>query len=231
MKFEYPTVKGTMIKRYKRFLADIKLEDQSIITAHVPNTGSMTGCWEPNWPCLLSLVDNPKRKLKYTLEMTHNGKSWIGVNTARTNKIVLEALKMNHISELKNYQDILSEVKYGESRLDFCLSSGNKKTFIEVKNVTLLKDGQYQFPDAVTTRGQKHLLELTKIAKQKNHFAVMLYLVQRQDGKTFAPAKDIDPMYGELLKKASLNKVKILAYDCKMDTLGITLNNKVKVIL
>lgn len=231
MKLEAPYHQGKILNRYKRFFADIQLDSGEEIVAHVPNTGSMKGCWESGWKCIVTGNDNPKRKLKYTLELTHNGETWIGVNTNRTNKLVFEALQNEQIPELKNLGDIKKEVTIGDSRIDFCLETGTHKTFIEVKNVTLVDGERYLFPDSVSTRGQKHLLELTKIAKDKNMSAYMLYIVQREDAKSFSPAIDIDPEYARLLKEAHKKGVKILAYQCKLSRTEITVAKKIKVVL
>lgn len=229
MKLDAPYHIGTILRRYKRFFADIKLESGEEIIAHVPNTGRMTSCLEPGWKCLVTQNDDPKRKLKYTLELTHNGSTWIGVNTNRTNKIVYEALTKGSIPEFKNTGIIKKEVTIGDSRIDFCLEEANKKIFIEVKNVTLKEDNNYLFPDAVSTRGQKHLRELINIAQMKNHQAYMLYLIQREDANIFSAAKDVDPEYAKLLKEAQKNGVKILAYQCKISPSELSVDKKVKV--
>lgn len=218
MKWENPLTEAILLKRYKRFLADIKLGDE-FITVHVPNTGSMTSCWEPNWKCAVSRSSNPTRKMPYTLELTHNGESWIGVNTANANKLVHLWLKNGLLPECLGYQTITPEKKIGESRIDFYLE--NHPTlpplYIEVKNVTLKLDGVAQFPDAVSERGQKHLRELMKLKKEGSR-AAMLYVVQREDVKSMRPAHEIDPAYGRLLEEAHASGVEILVYQCKMDT-------------
>lgn len=223
-------VKGKILKRYKRFLADIELLNGEVIVAHTANTGSMKTCWGPGWDALVSYHDDPKRKLKYSLQMTHNGESWIGINTSLPNKLAIEAIKNGVIKELKDYSDIRPEVKIGKSRIDILLSntSNNKKCYVEVKNVTL-KEGENicSFPDAVSTRGQKHLQELIDL-QDENTEAAMLYIVQREDVKKFKPANDIDPEYAELLKKAHDQGVKVLVYQCKLSPKEIKIHKAIK---
>lgn len=218
MKFETKLIKAKILKRYKRFLSDIELEDGEIVCAHVPNTGSMKTCWDENWDVYLSESNNPKRKLKYTLEMTDNGDSLISVNTSRTNKLAFEALSNGIIQEFQDYEEIKPEVKAYDSRFDFFLS-GNKNqpdAYIEVKNVTLLgEDKLALFPDSVSTRGQKHLRDLIKV-KEDGHRAAMLYVVNREDVNRFEPAKHIDPDYAALVDEAKDRGVEILIYQCKL---------------
>lgn len=233
MKFQYPTKSGIIHKRYKRFLSDIELDDGELINAHVPNTGSMKTCWEPDWKVLVTHNNDPKRKLKYTLEMTHNGDSWICVNTGMTNKLVKEALENNVISELLGYENIKPEKKVLDSRIDFFLSENSEKEdcYVEVKNVTLKGEGKLAlFPDSVSTRGQKHLKDLIQL-KKDGFRSVMLYVVNRQDVSEFSPAADIDPTYASLLKEASENGVEILAYQCELSESEIILKHKLKVTL
>ena len=228
MNFERPLITGKIIKRYKRFLSDIQLDNGEIIVAHVPNTGSMKTCWEPGWKVYLSQSDNPKRKLKYTLELIHNGDSFIALNTTATNKIVKEALEKKLIPELSGHDHIKPEVKILESRLDFMLtdSASGDKTYVEVKNVTLRgKNKAALFPDAVTTRGQKHLSDLISI-KKLGHRAVMLYLVNRQDVDHFLPAYDIDPVYASLLKDAHDKGMEVLVYQTAISPSEIIVDKK-----
>ncbi len=222
MKFSPPLIGGELIRRYKRFLADVRLPDGQEITAHCPNPGAMTGCAEPGWSVGLSHSADPKRKLPYTLEMVHNGQTWIGVNTHRANQIVAEALAQGQISELADYQRIQAEVRYGEkSRIDFLLSElqGNTRAqpaYVEVKSVTLRLGNRCAFPDSVTTRGRKHLEELTAM-KAAGARAVMLFVVQRGDGEIFCPAAEIDPAYAQALKQASEQGVEVLVYRANLD--------------
>lgn len=226
MQFKSPLIEATIRKRYKRFLADIELKSGQTICAHVPNTGSMKSCWEPGQKAYITHTDDPKRKLKYTLELTHNGESFIALNTSATNKIVKEALEQKVIPELIDYTSIRPEQKILDSRIDFLLLKHSTKTYVEVKNVTLKGENQIAlFPDAVTTRGQKHLKDLIKI-KQLGHRAVMLYLINRQDVTHFAPAREIDPVYADLLKKAHCLGVEVLPYQTKITTDSITIDKK-----
>lgn len=217
MKFEKQTSLGIIHKRYKRFLSDIELECGEMINAHVPNTGSMKECWAPKWKALVTHADDPKRKLQYTLEMTHNGETWICVNTGMTNKLVKEALENEVVKELTGYQVIRPEMKYKASRIDFHLSGheSHPECYVEVKNVTLVEDGKALFPDSVSTRGQKHLKDLMEI-KAQGLRACMLYVVNRADAKSFGPAADIDPEYARLLAQAKKAGVEVLVYQCEL---------------
>lgn len=216
MKWETPLTEAVLLKRYKRFLADVRVGEDTF-TAHVPNTGSMTACWEPNWKCALSKSNSPSRKMPHTLELTHNGETWIGVNTANANKLTALWLKNNLIPELSGYEVITPEKKIGDSRIDFFLEGHESlpPAYVEVKSVTLKLDGLAQFPDAVSERGQKHLRELMDL-KKKGFRAVMLYVVQREDVDRMRPAASIDRKYSELLSEASAVGVEILVYQCKM---------------
>ena len=228
MNFENKLISGLFIKRYKRFFVDVKI-GKKVVTAHCPNTGSMYGLLRKDNKVWLSKSDNPNRKLKYTLEIIEDNKSKVGVNTHSTNKIVHYALQNNLIKKFKNLKKINSEVKFGSNtRFDFLVREKNNEAFIEVKNVTLSrKKGLAEFPDSVTTRGLKHINELIK-ANKKKYKIYILYLVQRDDCKTFTIANDIDPNYAIAFRKAVKNKLKILCYDCKFSPKGIKLNNKIK---
>lgn len=218
MEWNPPFATATLIKRYKRFLADVE-KGGEILTVHCPNTGPMTGCAEPGWTVALSHSDNPRRKLPWTLEMTYNDHSWIGVNTHQANRLAEEALREGWIPELQDYTTLQREVRYGheKSRIDFLLQGPEREDcYVEVKSVTLLENGVHLFPDTVTTRGQKHLRELSALA-QEGKRAVMLYLIQREDGgKTFQPARHYDPDYAHLLHAAQNAGVEILAYQCQV---------------
>ena len=228
MNFKEPLISGVFIKRYKRFFVDIKIGNKTVV-AHCPNTGSMMGLLKEGNQVWLSKSDNPMRKLKYTLQIIEDENSKIGVNTHLTNKIVLYALNNKKIESFKNIKYIKQEVNFGKNtRFDFMVSDEKKKSFIEVKNVTLSrKKSVAEFPDAVTSRGLKHIKELIK-AKQKGYEIYMLYLIQRDDCDRFELAKDIDPKYCELLVKAYKKKLNILCYDCKFSSKGIKLNRKIK---
>mgnify|MGYP001426605548 CR=1 FL=1 len=230
MKFKNKLISGRFKKRYKRFFVDVKINSQ-VITAHCPNTGSMFGLLKESNKVWLSKSNNPNRKLKYTLEIIEDNKSKVGVNTHLTNKIVLHALQNNLIKDFNGVLEIKPEVKFGpNTRFDFLLKDKKTKTFLEVKNVTLSRKKDIaEFPDAVTTRGLKHITELLKASK-KGYKIFILYLIQRDDCKSFRIAKDIDPDYANALVKAVKKKLNILCYDCKFSSKGIKLNNKIKLI-
>ena len=204
MKFKKKLIQGEFLKRYKRFFADVKLDDQ-IVVAHVPNTGSMKSVNNPGQACLLSLAENPDRKLKYTLEAIQCplSQAWVGVNTSWPNKLVRLAFENGEIKDWKKYSEIQSEVKINkETRLDILLTDarGNKK-YIEIKNVSLRVGPAALFPDSVTERGQKHLRELMALVDE-GHQAEIVYFIQRNDCAHFSPADEIDPEYGRLLRAA-----------------------------
>ena len=229
MNFKSKLISGEFIKRYKRFFVDVKI-DKNIVTAHCPNTGSMMGLLNKGNRVWLSKSDDKKRKLKYTLEIIEEKSKKIGVNTHFTNKIVLDALNNRLIKDFKNLDNLQQEVKFGENtRFDFLVSINKKKLFIEVKNVTLSRNsGLAEFPDAVTSRGLKHIRELLN-AKKKGYEIYLLFVIQRDDCEKFQIAKDIDPKYYELLVKAVKKKLHLLCYDCKFSPKGIKLNNKINI--
>ena len=231
MNFNKKLISGEFIKRYKRFFVDVRIGDLTV-TAHCPNTGSMMGLLKRGNKVWLSKADNPKRKLKYTLQVIEDHNSKVGINTHLTNKIVLDALKKKNIKIFKNLIEIQQEVKFNDNtRFDFLLIEKTKKTFIEVKNVTLSrKKGLAEFPDAITSRGLKHIKELLN-ARRKGYETYLLYLIQRDDCNKFKLARDIDPEYSKLLKKAVKKKLKILCYDCKFSSKGIKLNRKIQVLI
>jgi sugar fermentation stimulation protein A len=230
MKFKTPLISGFFIKRYKRFLADIIVEEK-IVVAHTANTGSMKNCLGENWPVLLSFHDSPTRKLAYSFEMIFNGKSWIGINTSQTNRLAIEAIRNGTIKELQGYCDLKPEVKTGLSRIDILLSnSPDDHCYVEVKNVTLINDDdQCLFPDAVSERGQKHLRELL-LLKEKGHRAVMLFIVQREDCSFFKIDNSIDQIYCDLLKEVIAKGVEILVYQCKLTPEEIVVHKKLEII-
>ena len=227
MKFKERLLQGTLIKRYKRFFVDIKYKNK-IITGHCPNTGSMMGLLNKGNKIWFSRSDNLSRKLKYTLEIIEVGKKMIGINTLLTNKIVFEALSQKKIKNFAKFNNIKPEVKFSDkTRFDFLISDNKEKCFLEVKNVTLSrKDKIAEFPDAITSRGTKHLKELI-IAKQRGFESYILYLIQREDCKSFRIAKDIDEEYKIAFDKALKKGVKIICYDCKISTEEIKLNNRI----
>jgi sugar fermentation stimulation protein A len=201
-----PLTNGRILKRYKRFLADIELPNGEVVTAHCPNTGSMLGCWQPGAPVQISHSDNPKRKLAWTLERVDMGRGWVGVHTGRTNPVIEEALRAGRINTLSGYRCIRREVKYqpsaGENaRFDFYLTEGDAPdAWVEVKNVTLWQGGNLCFPDAVTLRGRKHLELLAELSGQ-GYRGVMIYALNRPEGECFKPADEIDPVYAETLRR------------------------------
>ena len=225
MQFPSPLIHGILIKRYKRFLADIQLLDGNVITAHCPNTGTMLTCSTPGSAVCLSTSDNPKRKYRYTLEMIEDGTTWVGVNTARANGLVTEAIFKGQIAEFKNVDRIVAEIKTSShTRLDLQVVQRTQSTFVEVKNCSLAIDGCAMFPDAVTTRGTKHLQELTRLASEGPGSAIF-FLVQRIDADRFSPAFHIDPVYGQALQQANAAGVKILVYQASVSPEGIEVVN------
>ena len=227
MKFKEKLLQGTLIKRYKRFFADIKYQKKTI-TAHCPNSGSMMGLLHTGNTVYFSASSNPKRKLKYTLEIVEIDKKLVGINTHLTNKIVLEALNQKKIRNLDKFYNIKTEAKFSDkTRFDFLISNDQEKCFLEVKNVTLVRNDKIaEFPDAVTSRGTKHLKELIT-AKKKGYESCLLYLIQREDCKTFKIANDIDQEYKIAFNMAIKNGVRILCYDCKLSNEEIILNNQI----
>lgn len=222
---------ATLLRRYKRFLADVRLENGQELTIHCPNSGSMRSCSEPGSQICYSTSDNPKRKYPHTLEMVYNGVTWIGVNTSRTNAIVAEALESGRVEELRKFDRLSKEVKTSEgSRLDMMLEYGEKKTFIEVKNCSLVEDGCALFPDAVTSRGTKHLLELARLVSA-GHAGVIFFLVQRFDGDRFSPAAAIDPLYARTLSEVVQGGVNILVYQAQVTPESIEVVRRLPVIL
>ena len=226
MQFE-KLIKGKLIKRYKRFLADIILENKEIITAHVPNSGAMTSCIEENCDVWLTFHDNPKRKLKYTLELTRINENLICTNTGVANKIAIEAIKNGTIKELQNYSSLKPEQKYGQnSRIDILLENENEKCYVEVKSVSLKIDDYLAFPDAVTSRGTKHLNELYEMTLQ-GHRAVMLYIIQRTDNLPFRLACEIDKKYCEVFNEVTKKGVEVLVYQSTIDYKNIDIDKKI----
>ena len=230
MKFTKSLIKGKLIKRYKRFFVDINI-GKEIITAHCPNTGSMMGLLDNGNEVFVSKSDNPKRKLKYTLEIIKVKKNLVGVNTHFANKIAFHGLSKNLVSEIKNNDTIKPEVFFNkETRFDFFIERNKNKIFVEVKNVTLFRENKIaEFPDAVTSRGSKHLKTLIEATK-KGYKTYLLFLIQIQGIDHFRIAKDIDKDYYDnylLAKKAGVN---FLAYRCKINSKEIKIEKKIKII-
>ena len=219
---------GTLIKRYKRFLADVQLETGETVTAHCPNTGSMAGCCEPGRKVFLSSHDNPKRKYKYTWELIAMPTSLVGVNTLVPNRLVCKSIEQQLIPEVSQYRNVKREVKTGaHSRIDLMLTgSSGKRCYVEIKNCTLVREGVAQFPDAVTARGLRHIIELENLVNA-GHRCIMFYFIQRMDARVFRPADHIDPEYGRRLRQAVEKGIEILAYDVRINLQEIELNGNI----
>ena len=228
MIFKKPLIHGTLIRRYKRFLTDIKLDNGDIVIAHSTNSGSMKTCLEEGAEVYLTHVDDPKRKTQFTWEMIKINGNWIGINTSWPNLLAYEAIKNNEIEKLSGYTLVKREVKFEDSRFDVYCENDIEKCFVEVKNVTLKENDYALFPDSVTTRGQKHLTTLVK-AKKSGYRAVMLYVIQRSDVSIFAPARSIDPVYARLLKTAIDNGVEVIAIQAEVTTESIILKTELPV--
>ncbi len=235
MIFPSDLIKGTLIKRYKRFMADVELGDGTMVTAHCANSGSMLSVNQPGAEVWISRASNPDRKLKFTWELIRIGDTLVGINTALPNKLVSRAIENGTISELSGYAHLRNEVKYGlNSRIDILLEDDEKPScYVEVKNVTLRRDltpgAPVEFPDSVTSRGTKHLAELSQMVAD-GHRAVMVYLVQREDAETFTIARDIDPVYGKALDNAIKSGVEVLCYTCKLSPFDIDVSHQITVI-
>ena len=233
MKISPAFEEATFIKRYKRFFADIELLDGSELTIHCANTGSMKNCLSPGQPCWYSRSDNPKRKLPGTLEIiTTTGGRLAGVNTARPNKLVVEAIENGVISELQGYDNLRTEVRYGaeNSRIDILLEQGEAQCFVEVKSVTLEAEGRgARFPDAVTTRGAKHLRELMHVVEQGQR-GVLVFCVQLTDIDEVTAAEEVDPAYTQTLAEAIAAGVEVLVYGCRLCPDEIVIDRKLAFI-
>lgn len=230
MKLPSPLIEGRLLKRYKRFMADVELPGGEVVTAHTPNTGSMLQCAVPGHRVLLSQSDDPKRKLKFTLELIEVNGCWVDTNTQRANRVVEEGLRTGRIEGLAGYE-VFPESRYGDSRIDFLLRKGDEKVLVEVKNVTLTDGGTTAlFPDAVTLRGQKHLRELSSAVRQ-GYRAIILFLVQRGEATAFAPADAIDPAYGRLLREVCAAGVEPLACRTRVSRVETTIDSLLPVLL
>jgi sugar fermentation stimulation protein A len=234
MEFQTPLIEGVLIKRYKRFLADIQLSNNDIVTAHTPNTGAMLGCSTPGFKTWLKDTENPKRKYPYSWELVQTDSGiTVGINTLLANKLVLEGMQRGIISDTHKYTNIRSEVAYKDrsSRIDFQLQSPElPDCFLEVKNVTLVNDNAAYFPDAVSLRGLKHLRVLIDNVKNGNR-SIMLYCIQRNDAKTFSPARHIHPEYADSLGEAIDSGVEALAYQCNVSPTNIDITTSVPIAL
>lgn len=234
MKFSRPLVRGTLVKRYKRFLADVELEDGSVVTAHCANTGSMLGLKEPGITVYLSANDNPRARLAWRWEAVGLADGTIvGINTGHPNRLVEEAVRAGTIGELSGYAEIRREVKYGRnSRIDLLLSgNGRPACYVEVKNVHMSRrPALAEFPDSVTSRGAKHLDEMADMVEQ-GHRAVMVYLVQRADCQRFSLAGDIDPAYAQGFARARERGVEAIAYACRLSEEEIVVERPLELAL
>lgn len=230
MKFQTKLIRGKLIKRYKRFLSDVELENGEIVIAHCTNSGAMTSCIEEGAPVYLSPAADPKRKTKYTWEMIFINNGWVGINTMVPNKLAYDAIVDGSIDKLKGYSIVKREVTFEDSRFDIYCENADEKCFVEVKNVTMKVGDSALFPDAVTTRGRKHLETLISVKKQGMR-AVMLYVIQRMDVYDFGPATNIDPEYAISLKKAIDNGVEIIAVQAKVSPEGITIDKELPVLI
>jgi len=220
MELPTPLIEGTLVRRYKRFLADIRLSDGEVVTVHCPNTGAMLGCMDPGSRVWLSRADNLKRKYPLTWELVEiNGRVLVGIHTGRANGLAREAIQNGSVSQLQGYQRVRSEIRYGSerSRVDLLLDAGDgsNQCYVEIKSVTAAEGPVALFPDAVTSRGAKHLRELAAMADQ-GHRAVIFFCVQRSDVKEVRPADAIDPAYGEALREAIRRKVEAIAYQAEV---------------
>jgi len=226
-----PLIAGRLIKRYKRFLADVLLEDGSVVTVHCPNSGSMKGCAAPDSAVYLSRSATVGRKYPLTWELVQADGFWAGINTGLPNRLTREAIEDGTVSELQGYDTIRPEVPYGEhSRIDLLLEGPSGRCFVEVKNVTLVENGRALFPDSVTTRGQKHLQELMRVVREGDR-GVIFFTVQRGDGDAVSPADLIDPEYGRLLRMAMANGVEALAYRADVTPDEIRLTERLPVLI
>lgn len=233
MRFNQALIQGTLIKRYKRFLADVELDDGSIVTAHTPNTGSMLGCCEPGSRVWLSNSDNPKRKYALSWELVEVAPGvLVGINTGLPNKLVREGIQDGTVKELQGYDAIRQEIRYGaeNSRIDLLLEGGGKPDcYVEIKNVTLAQEGIGYFPDAVSERGSKHLRELAEVAAGGKR-AVICFCVQRKDVFEVRPADSIDGIYGATLRQAIDAGVQAIAWRAYVSVDEIRIDTKLPVV-
>ncbi|MGN6670802.1 MAG: DNA/RNA nuclease SfsA [Candidatus Nucleicultricaceae bacterium] len=231
MKFSVPPLHGKLLKRYKRFLADVQLDSGALITAHCPNSGAMLGVSEPGSSVYVTPhPDDGKRKLLYTLECVNSDGVWVGINTFRPNMLVEEAIHNGTIQELLGYSTLKREVRYGlNSRIDLLLSDPSKPDcYVEIKNAQLKREEFVQFPDSVTERGAKHLNALSDMVNAGAR-AVVVYVAQREDVNQFSVAADIDPTYGRYEQDARNTGVEFLCYGCRVTAEEIVINRSIKV--
>jgi len=226
MRFPSRLIRGTLIQRYQRFLADVRLANGAVVTAHCTNTGSMMGCKEPGSVVYISRCDKQGRRLLYTWEIIRVGSTWVGINTMHPNRLVAEAVARNEIPELQGYESIRREVLTRRgTRLDLCLEGSIGSCFVEVKNVTLAVGGTAAFPDAVSERGTRHLQELIRL-RRRGHRAALVFVIQRNDCRCFRPADEIDREYGRWLRKAVEVGVEAFPYAADVTPQEIALNQR-----
>ena len=231
MRFPSRLIRGTLVQRYQRFLADVRLPSGEIVTAHCTNTGSMIGCKEPGSVVYISRSDKKGRRLLYTWEIVEVGRTWVGINTMHPNRLVAEAIASGAIPELQGYDNVRREVVTRQgTRLDLCLEGSNGSCFVEVKNVTLAVDGAAAFPDAVSERGRKHLKELMWL-RRKGHRGAVVFVIQRTDCRIFRPADEIDSEYGRWLRRAVKAGVEILPYVATVTPKEIVLKERLPIRL
>ncbi len=230
--YDPPLLPGKLLKRYKRFLADVLLDTGEEITAHCPNSGAMLGIKEPGTRTWVQPIINPTGKLNYRFEMVRVDNVYIGGNTGRPNKLVEEALTHAKLIPFQDYTHVKREVKYGtNSRVDFLLTEpGLPDHYVEVKNVHHKVDDQARFPDSVTARGTKHLEELIACVKNGARASV-IFIVQRNDCNSFAPATDIDPVFADTLILAQRNNVSMHAYNCEITPISLEISREIPIIL
>ena len=231
MRFPSRLIRGTLVQRYQRFLADVRLPSGEIVTAHCTNTGSMMGCKEPGSVVYISRSDKKGRRLLYTWEIIEVGRTWVGINTMHPNRLVAEAIASGTIPELQGYDNVRREVVTRQgTRLDLCLEGSNGFCFVEVKNVTLAVDGAAAFPDAVSERGTKHLKELIWL-RRKGHRGAVVFVIQRTDCRIFRPADEIDSEYGRWLRRAIKAGVEALPYVAYVTPKEIVLTERLPIRL
>lgn len=234
MRFDKPLLEGKLIRRYKRFLADVQLDDGDELTVHCANSGAMTSCSDPGSRVVISDSGNPKRKLRHSLEMVKAGRTWVGVNTMNPNRAVEGFVHRQRIAELAGYDTLRREVKYGHegrSRIDLLLTSEERPDcYVEIKNSTLRVGEHVAFPDAVTERGRKHLLDLRAMV-EAGHRAVLFFFVGRADVHRFRPADEVDPVYGTTLREVSAAGVELLAYRMRFSRRGVALDERLPIDL
>lgn len=228
MQFSTTLIPGKLIRRYKRFLADVELDDGTVVLAHCTNSGSMKSCIEDGAPVYLSPANDPKRKTQFTWEMIFINNNWVGINTSIPNLLVFEAVRDSKIPGLNQYTHVQREVTFSDSRFDVFAQNNQEQCFIEVKNVTMKVGDEALFPDAATIRGLKHLRTLMEV-KKAGIRAVMFYVIQRQDITSFGPAKVIDPNYAAALKEAIESGVEVFAYMAEVSPTGIELSKKLPI--